>query len=463
MPQKQPNILFIMADQFRTATMTGLGDGIETPNIDRIRRMSVFFPMAACNSPLCTPSRASLATGKLPHHCGVIAHDANLPLDQKTYYQALRKAGYRVSVVGKTDLHKETRFIGRKGDLPVIYQIGFTDPHETEGKMNCARILRTTADGEPSPLGPYQARLLDKNPDLLKRLNAAYMSYMKGGKEKQVYKSWESELPDEDFLDNFIGSESCAFLKKVDDEAPWHLLASFAGPHNPWDPPASEFEKTKDVNYPLPPQDDLAGKPEWIKRRAAVQSRGLTREDLLDTKRHYAASVAVIDRWVGEMLDILEHRNLMDNTVIIFTADHGEMMGDHNLFEKTVMYEGALRIPMLVHLPGMGQARESKALVTLMDLAPTLMDLAGASYDPNDLDAKSFLRALEGAEQSPHEVQQSELMNTIMLFDGRYKWIRSFNDSSELYDLQEDPNELRNCIVEHPEVIQRLQKYTFRA
>ena len=155
--------------------------------------------------------------------------------------------------------------------------------------------------------------------------------------------------------------------------------------------------------------------------------------------------------------------NLMVNSVFIFTADHCEMMGDHNLFEKTVMYEGALRIPMLVHLPGMGQARESKALVTLMDLAPTLMDLAGASYDPNDLDAKSFLRALEGAEQSPHEVQQSELMNTIMLFDGRYKWIRSFNDSSELYDLQEDPNELRNCIVEHPEVIQRLQKYTFRA
>ena len=118
---------------------------------------------------------------------------------------------------------------------------------------------------------------------------------------------------------------------------------------------------------------------------------------------------------------------------------------------------------MLVHLPEMQQARESNALVTLMDLAPTLMDLAGASYDPGDLDAKSFADLLKGEEQSPHEVQQSELMNTIMLFDGRYKWIRSFNDSSELYDLQADPDELHNCIAEHPEVIQRLRKYTFRA
>ena len=75
----QPNILFIMADQFRTATLTDLGDGIETPNIDRIRAISTFFPLAACTAPLCTPSRASLATGKLPHNCGVITHDSNLP------------------------------------------------------------------------------------------------------------------------------------------------------------------------------------------------------------------------------------------------------------------------------------------------------------------------------------------------------------------------------------------------
>lgn len=449
-----------MADQFRTATMTGMGDGINTPNIDRIRAMSVFYPRAACTAPLCTPSRASLATGKMPHKCGVLAHDENLPLDEDTYYQALVKAGYRVSVVGKTDLHKKTRFIGKKGDLPVIHHIGFSDPHETEGKMNCARILYRDAEGNPSPLGPYQYHLLQKDPDLLQSLNDCYVAYMQ--KKIKVYDAWESTLEAEDFLDNFIGRETCRFLEEIDNEAPWHLFASFAGPHNPWDPPASEFEKVKDLDLPLPPEDDLTDKPSWIQHRAKIQSDGLTQEKLLDTKRHYAAAVAVIDRWIGEMLDILTRRGLMEDTVIVFTADHGELMGEHRLFEKTTMYEGALRIPLLIHMPGMTEPHESDQLATLMDMAPTCMDLAGAPYDPGDLDAVSLLPDLQGNHSPIREVQQSELLNTNMLFDGRYKWIRSFNDSSELYDLEEDPNELHNCITQHPEIIARLQKYTFR-
>lgn len=458
--KKQYNILFIMADQFRTATMTGLGDGIETPNIDRIRAMSVFYPQATCPAPLCTPSRASLATGKMPHNCGVIAHDSNLPLDQPTYYQRLVKAGYRVSVVGKTDLHKKTRFIRRKGDLPVIHHIGFTDPRETEGKMNSARILRQDSEGKASHLGPYQYHLLHKDPALLQKLNDTYVAYMQ--KKRPVYDAWETHLEADDFLDNFIGRECCRFLEEDDGEAPWHLLASFAGPHNPWDPPREDFEQVRDLAVSLPPSDDLTGKPEWVKRRAAIQSKGLTDALLQNTKRHYAASVAVIDRWIGQMLDILEARGQLDSTVIIFTADHGEQMGEHGLFEKNVMYEGALKIPLLIHLPGMNSPSESGQLASLMDLGPTLMDLAGASYDPTDLDAVSLLPDLQGDHAPVREVVQSELISTIMLYDGRYKWIRSYNDSSELYDLQEDPDELHNCIDAHPEVIKRLQKFTFR-
>lgn len=458
--EKRPNILFIMADQFRMATMTGMGDGIRTENIDRIRAMSVSYRQAACPAPLCTPSRASLATGKLPRNCGVVAHDDELPLDIATYYQRLVKAGYRVSVVGKTDLHKKTRFIGKKGDLPVIHHIGFSDPHETEGKMNSARILRTDADGEPSPLGPYQHHLLQKNPQLLKDLNDRYTSYMRGA--GRVYDAWETELEEDDFLDNFIGRECCRFLEEADDEAPWHLLASFAGPHNPWDPPMADYEKVKNLDVTLPPEDELEGKPEWIRRRAQRQSKGLTEDLLRNTKRHYAASVAVIDRWVGHMLDILEQRGLMENTVIVFSADHGEQMGEHRLFEKSVMYEGAVRVPLLIHLPGMSEPAQSDQLASLMDVAPTLMDIAGAAYDPRDLDAVSLLPDLTGDHTPLRPVQQSELMNTIMLYDGRYKWIRSYNDKSELYDLQEDPQELHNCIEQHPEVIARMQKYTFR-
>ena len=168
----RPNILFIMADQFRTRSMTGLGDGIDTPNIDRIRQKAVWFPRAACTAPLCTPSRASLATGKMPSHCGVLEHDADLPIDQTTYYQLLRRSGYRVAVSGKTDLHKKVRYLGRR-PLPIIYHLGFTESRETEGKMNSAWFDRD-ADGTIRPWGPYQQFLEKADPGAVVKLREDY-------------------------------------------------------------------------------------------------------------------------------------------------------------------------------------------------------------------------------------------------------------------------------------------------
>ena len=190
----------------------------------------------------------------------------------------------------------------------------------------------------------------------------------------------------------------------------------------------------------------------------------MTVEQAMKMRRCYAASVQVVDCWVGRLLDILERRALADNTVVIFCADHGEMLGDHGLLEKKVMYEASVRIPLMVHLPGMTTRRDSDALVQLMDLAPTCMDLAGVDYDRRCLDARSLLPLLQGEhgpDAQPHQVQISELLNSLMIFDGRYKWIRNWNDRDELYDLETDPQELHNVIEEHPEIIQRLKQYTF--
>ena len=113
---------------------------------------------------------------------------------------------------------------------------------------------------------------------------------------------------------------------------------SFAGPHNPWDPPEETLERIDAGKLSLPPADDLRGKPEWVRKRAAVQSRGLSESNLRNTKRCYAAAVAEIDSAVGQILDVLERRRMAEDTVIVFAADHGEMMGDHSLFEKRTMY-----------------------------------------------------------------------------------------------------------------------------
>lgn len=454
--KQRPNILLIMADQFRLTSLEGMGDEIHTPNIARIMEKGMVFTQAACTSPLCTPSRASLATGQYPHRCGVIVHDAVLPTDIPTYYQYLRKAGYRVGVAGKTDLHKADSYCGLNGDLPSMYHYGFTDPFEVEGKFRIAQY-GTNEDGSKQLCGPYQKFLEERGH--LEQISKEY--FWRYG-EKPHYYAGPSPLPDDEFQDTFIGEHACQWLENVADDCPWHYFVSFAGPHDPWDPPQKYLDRQEGKVYPEPISNDTIGKPEWVAKRAKASTGGMTPEDAQNMKRNYAAAIDAIDEQVGKILDILERRGLADNTVVVFTADHGEMLGDHGLLMKQVMYEGALRIPFVVHCPGMTHRVDRNDLVELMDLAPTFMEMAGLSPSTDDMDARSILPILEGGEKDLRPVQLSELIHTHGMFDGRYKWIRSFNDSDELYDLKEDPQELHNIIHERPEVMKRLRSLTFR-
>lgn len=449
------NILMIMADQFRNTTLEGMGDRIPTPNLKRLMDRSTVFERACCACPLCTPSRASLATGKYPHRCGVPVHDAYLPLDMPTYYQALRRSGYRVGVAGKTDLHKIDRYCGLQGNLPSMYHYGFTDPFEVEGKMNCAREY-FNSDGSRQIVGPYQNYLVEKGH--LQDLQADYRARLR---HLPKYYASPSVLPDEEFQDHFIGAAASRWLESVESDVPWHYFVSFAGPHDPWDPPKKHIDRFRDQTFPEAIPFCPKGKPEWIRKRAEATTRGITPADVQNVRRHYAGSVSVIDDWVGKFLDILDQRGLAENTVVIFCADHGEQLLDHGIVDKKVMYEGALRIPLVVHLPGQTQRIHSRALVQLMDLAPTCMEIAGLPYDREDMDARSLLPMLRGDDTPVHDVQISELTNCMAIFDGRYKWIRNWNDIDELYDLQEDPKELHNLYSpEHP-AVQQLKAYTF--
>lgn len=453
--EKRYNILMIMADQFRNTTLDGMGDGIETPNLRRLMDDSTVFTRACCASPLCTPSRAALATGKFPHRCGVPVHDAYLPLDMPTYYQALRRSGYRVGVAGKTDLHKVDRYCGVNGNLPSMYHYGFTDPFEVEGKMNCARVVNKV-DGTVKPNGPYQKYLLDKG-----MLNDIRRDYLARLRVLPKYYAKPSVLPEEDFQDNFIGRKACQWLEQVEDDVPWHYFVSFAGPHDPWDPPKSKYDQFADRVFPDQIPFNPEGKPGWVRMRAAKTADGMTPEDVQNVRRNYAGSVSVIDDWVGRMLDVLEHRGLADNTVVIFCADHGEQLLDHNLVGKRVMYEGALRVPLVVHMPRQVGRKDNDALVQLMDLAPTCMEIAGLTYDKEDMDARSLLPMLQGDDSPIHEIQVSELVHCMALFDGRYKWIRNWNDTDELYDLLEDPQEQHNIYVPNSPIIAEMKNYTF--
>ena len=456
------NILMIMADQFRADWFGCAGaDFVDTPHIDAIAKRGVRFKNAVCNSPLCAPSRASIAAGVYPHRLGVMGNDENFPIDRTTYYQLLRKNGYRVGVIGKTDLHKPDHFYGREGDLPLMYHLGFTECDDTEGKMNAAmdvskqRLHKYENDADiPDRIlaGPYQRYLKEKG-----ELARFAKDYYDRFNEKPVWYSDISALPSGDVHDSYIGQKSCEFLENVSDESPWHLFVSFVGPHDPWDAPSDYFDLYKDRQFPESIRSDGTGKPERIKKMQSYQSKGISPQDANRVKQHYAGMIKLIDDWVGKMLAVLDRKGLRDNTAIIFCADHGEMMYDHGLFQKSVMYEGALRVPLIIALPSAMEGREDDSLAEMVDLFPTILDLTGTEYLKGSLDGKSLLPVLSGGEAVHRECQFSELSNTKMIFDGRYKLIESENDRSELYDLENDRSEINNLIEEMPALARGLR------
>lgn len=444
---RRPNLLLVMSDQHRADWIGAVGAGwVHTPNLDKLARRGVVFRHVTCNSPVCAPSRIGLAAGMQPHRLGALDNQAFLPSGIPTYYQALRDAGYRVGFVGKIDLHKPDPFNGRHGNLPITYSYGFTDPLECEGKMHAGT-------GWPNPRGPYNHYLAQHG--LLEPFCVDYHERLRSGK-CPVWYAADSVLPTEHYEDSFIGRKACEFIETVVDESPWHLFVSFVGPHDPWDPPTEYGDHFR--NAPMPPsiEDSLVEKPEWQRKKALAQS-GASPEDIAIVRRQYAAMIELIDHQIGQILTAVERRGWSDDTYVVYCSDHGEMLGDHGFYQKSIFYEPALRVPLIATGPGIPPGERSDALIELIDLYPTLLELAGVSARPG-LDARSFVSVLRDPRQSHRTATVSTLLHGRCLRTERYKLVESYNDRPELYDLVEDPQELHNLAPRQPDRVAQLRR-----
>jgi choline-sulfatase len=446
---RRPNILFVMADQHRFDWLGCAGmDQVATPNLDRLAASGVRFAQATCNSPLCAPARAALATGVRPERCHVLDNGYNLDPDAWTVYRHLRRYGYRTALFGKLDLHKPQNYNGVRGDLPITYQLGFTHPFEAEGKQHGAgevRVQREDGSIERLLLGPYQQHLAAKG-----LLNAFTEDYRYRATVHEHYAE-PSVLPCEDFEDAWIGDTACDYLRDLPQDAPWFTFVSFVGPHNPWDAPREYLDKYADVEMPAPIADVQAGKPDWVQDKQESMSRGTTPQTAQKMRQNYSGMVTLIDDYVGEMLEIIEARGELADTLVIYTSDHGEMLGDMGLVHKSVHYESALRVPMILSGHGVPAAGESDALVELFDLTPTLLELVGLPV-PTGLDARSLVPLMQGETKQVHDLQITQLPPITSVRGERYKAISNPNDQPELYDLQEDPCELENIYDAHPDI-----------
>ncbi|MEM1318498.1 MAG: sulfatase-like hydrolase/transferase, partial [Pseudomonadota bacterium] len=377
---RSPDIIFIITDQQRYDTINALGAShMDTPNIDRLVKNGVSFEQCHVTAPSCVPCRASLFTGYYPHTNGVLANGQPW---SRTWVSDLADAGYHCVNIGK--MHT----------IPYDAKAGFHERFVVENKDRYleGRWFFDEWDKALASRGLRKQQREDyrKRPDYKDRLGAF---------------TWD--LEPELQSDNFIGDTVCWWLKTKPVEKPLFMTIGFPGPHPPYDPTPDLAEKYMARDVPLPEVsaeelEDLV-KPWVIKRDHDVEvdhdsvswKLDPTRDELHRMRAYYYANVEMIDTQVGRILDALEVRGNLDNTIIIFTSDHGDNLGDHGLVQKWAPYEEVTRVPLTIFAPGrFPGARRVNALVQLFDLGPTILEWAGVAPDPT-FEAISLNPALE--------------------------------------------------------------------
>jgi arylsulfatase A-like enzyme len=394
---RRPNILLFFPDQHRYDWLgTTPGLPVRTPNLDRLGQRGVRFTHAYSPAPVCAPARACLASGKAYDRCGVAGNGRNYPLDQTTFYSLLRSSGYWVTSCGKLDLAKGEHDAGVDGRRH-LKAWGFSDGINNLGKHDAL------ATGAITPKDPYMAYLHKRG------LAAAYVADMHKRGHAHHAGTWPSPLPDDAYCDNWIARNGLDLMRRFPSAKPWFLIVNFAGPHVPWDVTHDMWERWRGIKFPPPNGSD-----------------GFSDEVNNEIRRNYSAMVENIDRWMGVYLGEIGKRGELENTMVAYSSDHGEMLGDHGRWGKDVPYQASVGVPLTIAGPGVQQNVVSDALLTTMDLAATFLDYGGVAR-PADMDSRSLRPLLEGKTRHHRTWALSGLGSWRLAFNGRYKLIDGFD------------------------------------
>jgi len=419
----KPNILFLFPDQWRWDFL-GCGEQripVRTPNVDALAARGVRFTQCRTNSPVCAPARACLVQGVRYDRCGVPDNSVNTETTRPNFMKHLQAAGYQTAGCGKFDLFKPEQFRGLDGWTEPLGEIGFTRGYDQSGKLDCAR------NGWPEPKDFYAAHLHARG---LMEQHAADYKRRRAEKEGGACGAWPSPLPTEDHTDEFTAANALRLLDELPSDQPWYLWVNFPGPHDPFDAPAEFRQRYDDTEFDLPVNPDPNVHADLLQHQ----------------RRSYAACCEHIDELCGRIITKVTKRGELDNTLIIFASDHGEMLGDHGRWTKGVPQEGSVHVPLIAAGPGVsGEGRTCDGLVELIDLAATITDAAGA--EPVDgWDSRSLAPMLAGRADGHRDVTLSGLRDWRSAFDGRYKLVTREGKREAVYDLQNDPGETENVM-----------------
>lgn len=479
MPRRRPNILLVMTDQQKTDTLGLYGNGVvRTPILDQLAEEGIVVDGHICNYPACTPARATVHTGRYPHTTRVRALHIHLPPSEITLPEVLRGAGYRTGLVGKNHVFPDGGVGGifRDGSLalrdwPVTLPGLFETMRElaSEGRIADRRDLFDTwfqADHFGPQGGEFAALRQFATQGWLWRSHAAVAT---------------TPFPAESCTSAVLGHRAAEFIRAgAGGEQPWFLWLSFPDPHNPYLAPEPYASMYDPAEVDLPPHDSLEGKPE--RQRIAHHMSGMHRATEEQLRRAVAMQygmVSFVDDGLGRALAALRESGQEQETIVVFTSDHGGYVGDHGGMHKSVaFYDALIRLPFVLSWPGtLTPGRLEHGFLEQVDLMPTLLELAELPTPPgvqgrSAADAFGGSAALRpeayaecgerrdpvGWEDLPFE-PDGPLDGRYFGWDGfvegwwgkgkmirteewKYAWYA--NGDEELYDLAADPHELRN-------------------
>ncbi|HHN47258.1 MAG TPA: hypothetical protein ENN09_07435 [Planctomycetes bacterium] len=449
------NVLLITSDQLRyDAISTAVESGAATPSFDRLAREGVFFERAYTPCPICVPARVSITTGNYPHFATGTKNNSGLIHDnQPRIAHHFNDHGYETYAIGK--LHYVP--YAPPGQPRLLHGFKYCELHES-GRL----IRQFDPEGGMKGLEDYHDYLYSVGFGGYERAHWA------GNNEVQAT---VSIVPEEHYVDTWITDRSIAALDRhleQHGDMPFFMWTSYPKPHSPYDPPtpwAFMYDPRK-VPPPAGCKDMLSEKDPFLRHmRPHYLWDWMPPQAVQASRARYWGLVSLQDSMVGRLLDFLEEKGLAQNTIVIYTTDHGDLLGDFGCFFKSNFLEGSARIPFIWRVPGMTGGIRTAALAGLQDILPTLAALTGAdlTHPVHGLDLSPALR--DGA--SVRDVYVSQVHDApgqcCMITDGRYKYIyNELGPTEELYDLQADPQEKVNlvargrCEVEAGELQERL-------
>jgi len=449
----RPNIVFIMADQLAAGFIGCYGSGVDsTPTIDRLASEGVRFDRCYAHVPVCAPSRAAIFTGRSAEVNGMVANDLVLGTDNPTFAQVLRDTGYRTGGFGKFHLtpwqEQFPQDFGRFGFDESVRSIdsrlgAWLDWIETEHPDYYEMAL-----GSCFPLAYMNEYGKDRKnirPAWEKARQKFYDALRQASEWRSMY---QSPLPPELQQTTFITNCALDFMQRHTQnrpEEPFMCYVSYCNPHHPYDPPApydTRFEP-HDMPEPIPMAVDRYSCRQLDGCRDISEGRSLSVDTLKKLRAFYHGLVRLLDDQIARVVEYLKENNQLENTVIVFTTDHGDMMGDHGFLYKGIMhYDSCIRVPLVVRGPNIREGASDR-LTSLLDVFPTFCDWAGLDA-PVPLEGKSFAPtcAQEGSGDGWSAVTvQFACARSIVTDDGWRLTIYDEDGEGQMFNLSQDPRE----------------------